>query len=113
MATITYQKRTEPVYNGQCNVCWSIIKPKTTSEGKQEWFCHMCGGARRFCEDPECFCLLEVFYSKCEEGNHHRVIVPWASETEITEEDWLAASEDDDGGVESSWRLHPNRPQFR
>lgn len=112
MATVTYQKRTEPVFEGECSVCGCIIKPKTTSKGNHELFCHMCGGARHFCEHPECFFLHEVFYSRCEGENHRRLLVSWC-ETEITEEDWLAATEDDDGGVENQFRLNPNHPVFQ
>lgn len=109
-----YQQRIEgAVYSGECAVCSAILRPKRTSEYKQEWFCHLCGGARHFCEDPECFFLLEVFYSKCEGGDHRKLLMILTEEDDPeADEEWLVA-DDDDGGVESSWRLHPNRPQFR
>lgn len=104
-----YQKRTEPVYSGECSVCGSIIRPKTTTNGKQEWFCHLCGGARHFCEHPECFMLHEVFYSKCEGDSHRRLLVIW--------EEISADPEDDDGWLAEDtqlvWRLDPNGPVYR
>lgn len=90
----TYQTRGETVYAGECSVCGFMIRPKTTSGGKQEWFCHMCGGARHFCKHPQCFFLHELFYSECEGDTHKKVPTVWGTTLEqarADEEAWLQA----------------------
>lgn len=75
----TYQTRidSESVFYGECHVCGEIISVKKGTRNV-EWFCHMCGGARHFCEDPQCYHLLEVFYSRCENEDHKRIEIIWA-----------------------------------
>ena len=119
MNTGTYQKRPDPVYYGECAVCHSIVSPKSTSLGKQEWFCHMCGGARHFCEHPECFSLHEVFYSKCEGDSHKKLLVMWVvpGPEEVGEwrevGEWPTTDTEEDIGTLNPWRLDPNGPVYR
>ena len=58
---------------GVCFECYSTVFPKTGENGTLEYFCSDCASSRRFCVHPECFFLIETFYSDCGCPKHYKV----------------------------------------